>query len=712
MKKIKSVVFLFGILSAAIGQAFCQNALLFTGVTATPENAIQLSWASNSNEVYEVDYADSLIDPNTGTTTWLPLYTDYPSQGTTTFITDCGNYDLSPEIPHPALSPMRFYLVTLLQANDSPTNPSVALISPNNGAGLSGLVTVQVAASSPEILCGVKLYIDGEEQWPSDDGSNFVVNTCEWLNGGHMLYATAKSESGFEGVANGGIITCGRSVSPFVNVTFSNLISEFSFSQPYFEPALGETQEVTADFAENCNWTLQIQDVHSNTVLAATGSGNSMTYNWDGMGNGETNIPDGVYSYLLSAQPNGESSDIVSDSLDGVGGESQTSSAIASASLTSLDSPELWAVGTNHSGYSMPLPLAIYPPGCDITGLTVFEATSSEIESLRTLLPHHTRSRHSHAQLLAANVSGGGVIADGSGSGSGGTSGQSTSGPQRKPRTGVKGAVGTFGICYKTYGTNGFSSPHPATGWPYPLPALLALDGQSRTAQTKDRPIQEFAVVASDFAATMKKAAWKPQFIKANDQWGATDLKKPSQGGNSIFNTCNFGLLMTHGSYNSGSAGADFIKHSYVWMGGANSYVSLSDMDFGSDSPGGLRWMTIFACETLQIDCVGSMIDNSAFPANANLHLLMGCATVAYASTLMGTLYASNLVANVDIPDAWYNCAHQAYHLNHNGITNSVVFRVVGNGNCFHDTLATYNDPDPNQTGSMDDELVFDLSNP
>jgi hypothetical protein len=106
------------------------------------------------------------------------------------------------------------------------------------------------------------------------------------------------------------------------------------------------------------------------------------------------------------------------------------------------------------------------------------------------------------------------------------------------------------------------------------------------------------------------------------------------------------------------------------------------------------------------------MINNFAFPANDNLHLLMGSATVSYASTLMGSLYASNLVANVDIPDAWYNCAHQAYHLNHNGITNSVVFRVVGNGNCFGDTLATYNDPDPNQTGSMDDQLVFDLSNP
>jgi len=53
-----------------------QNVLQFTGAKATQEGAITLSWASNSNEVYEVDYADSLIDTNTGTITWNTLYTD------------------------------------------------------------------------------------------------------------------------------------------------------------------------------------------------------------------------------------------------------------------------------------------------------------------------------------------------------------------------------------------------------------------------------------------------------------------------------------------------------------------------------------------------------------------------------------------------------------------------------------------------------------
>jgi hypothetical protein len=60
------------------GVANAQNALQFTGVKATVENAILLYWASNTNEVYEIDYADQLNTNYDGTTTWMPLYTDYP----------------------------------------------------------------------------------------------------------------------------------------------------------------------------------------------------------------------------------------------------------------------------------------------------------------------------------------------------------------------------------------------------------------------------------------------------------------------------------------------------------------------------------------------------------------------------------------------------------------------------------------------------------
>ena len=144
------------------GPAFGLTNLNFNAVSATSEGAIRLSWNSTSNEVYEIDYADQMVDISQGGPNWQPLYTEYPSHGTNTFITDAGNYDLVPEIPHPTLSSMRFYRIALAGTNTSPTNPTVAITFPTNRASLSGEVTVVVSSASPEILTEVKLYVDGE----------------------------------------------------------------------------------------------------------------------------------------------------------------------------------------------------------------------------------------------------------------------------------------------------------------------------------------------------------------------------------------------------------------------------------------------------------------------------------------------------------------------------------------------------------------------
>ena len=161
---MKTKTGILGILIAllSLGILFTQPALgqsapQFTSTKATAEGAIQLHWASQPNEVYEIDYADTLIDPNTGSITWRKLYDDYPSHGTNTFITDDGNYDGTPEIPHPKFSPLRFYRVALIETNTSPSNPTVSIVSPTNGTSLSGQVTVQVSASSDEILSEIKL---------------------------------------------------------------------------------------------------------------------------------------------------------------------------------------------------------------------------------------------------------------------------------------------------------------------------------------------------------------------------------------------------------------------------------------------------------------------------------------------------------------------------------------------------------------------------
>src|SRR5664280_2309534 len=151
-----------------------------------------------------------------------------------------------------------------------------------------------------------KLYVDGQQMPLSDNGSNYVINTCEWPNGSHILFATAKCASGFGDALNGPTITFGHGVSAFVPVTFSNLVTRISFSQPFFNPTAGQTQQVSAVFAANSVWTLNIVDGSSNVVKAATGSGTSMQYSWDGSDYNNQPVPAGIYYYYVSAQTNGQ----------------------------------------------------------------------------------------------------------------------------------------------------------------------------------------------------------------------------------------------------------------------------------------------------------------------------------------------------------------------------------------------------------------------
>jgi hypothetical protein len=679
MKKIKLVGLFVGIVLISIGQGFCQNTLQFTGVNATPEKAIQLHWASNTNEVYEIDYADSLIDTNTRSITWNKLCDDYPSQGTNTFWLDTGNYMLSPAIPHPKDSPMRFYRIVLTGTNTG-SNPTVTITSPTNGASVTGNLTVTVSASSDQVLANVKLYVDGQEMPPSDDNSNFVINTCEWWNGTHTLFAVAKSLSHFEGIPNDTSITYGHTVSSYVNVTFNNLISEVAFSQPYFEPALGQTQEVTATFAANCDWTLQIQDLNNNTVRNVSGSGNSMTFDWDGTGDGETNIPDGVYTYFISAQTNGEFSQVV---VGGSGGNSDNplSPPFASSSFASLDSSELWAIPKYSSGCAVPL--AIYPPGFDTNDLTIFEATPSEMQALK--------SSFSGAKSYVAIDGSSRMSADNASSAYAGPSGQSTSAPMRPPDTKGKGTIGTFLVGYLTYPTflyGYFNTPPIPTGW-YPLsPRWVALDGRTQSeAQNAEQwgSVFENADIAKGFITTMQNGQWKGS---ANPYITAANVT----GG--FFNQANVGLLAVHGSYGT-TAETDGVKHSYLrffdWKSQSSSYCRLDDCSFGGSGTNGLKWMAILACNALNNTPYNSMYYYGCLPINNDLHLLLSASTVETAAPTLGTLWAQKMLgvgtnAPETVEQAWFDAGSQAYIPETNHIT--ITFRVAGWPDAFTDHLS------------------------
>jgi hypothetical protein len=153
MKAIQRIIMAGALVLALTTNVFAQNTLQFTGVSATSEKAIQLHWASNTNEIYQIQYANALATNTDSSTAWNVLYDDYPAhQGSNTFWLDTGNYNFSPVVPHPKNSSMRFYRVMLEGTNTSGDNPSVSITYPTNGTILSGNVMVAVSASSDRVI--------------------------------------------------------------------------------------------------------------------------------------------------------------------------------------------------------------------------------------------------------------------------------------------------------------------------------------------------------------------------------------------------------------------------------------------------------------------------------------------------------------------------------------------------------------------------------
>jgi hypothetical protein len=216
--------------------------------------------------------------------------------------------------------------------------------------------------------------------------------------------------------------------------------------------------------------------------------------------------------------------------------------------------------------------------------------------------------------------------------------------------------------------------------------------------------------VAQGFSDVMKIGSFKPKFVLADDQWNGPDIKKESLGGRNIFNTCNFGMLLTHGCYGA-TPEKDNVKYTYLALYnnkfGLSSYVKLSDMDLGSLGANGLRWMTILSCDMFHPANITSMANNGLLPDNSNLHLFQGFSTITYANPYLGYLYASNLVTGISIPNSLVNAATQAFTVRTAGMTNSVSVRVMGYNSCIGDTLYLWSDPDPNTAYRVIDTSVY-----
>jgi hypothetical protein len=683
MNRIKQAMFVFAVSLISLGQGYCQTNLHFTAATATDEGAIRLSWASKTNEVYQVLYTDSLSTQN-----WQTLYDEYPSQGTNTFWLDTGNYFNVPPILHPKNMPMRFYRILDKGADTTSHEPTVSIISPTNGSVVSGALTIRVAASTDQAVVNTKLYVDGEEMPMSNDGSNYVINTCEWPNGTHTLFATAKCLSNPEGENNGGVNLQGHAVSAFVPVTFNNLITRISFSQPSFDPSSGQTQQVSAVFAANVNWTLNIVNVLSNTVRTATGSGISMQFNWDGNSNGGASLPAGVYYYYISAQTNGlayQNADNGGDSGDGSGGPPSPSFASASTGGTA-DSTQMFAIPADGSGAAVPF--AIYPPGFDANNLIIFEGSMADILPQRIPL--------SRTASLTPTESGGGFTpADTSSNGSAASSQSAPPAPQRPPNNPIRGFAGTVGIAYQRYSswTNGYAPTAPLNGI---LTQHVALQDAGGNNPITFHAMSTYQAEANNFIGAAKYWGLNTTLNKIDDQLSINNLR----GSGTPFNSVNLGVLLLHGTYGTGiDYNANGCKQMYfpIGSGGGATYLRMSEMNLGGAGTNGLKWVAIMACFSLYHTDWQNMQSAGVKPYNNNLHLLLGCDTTEYADPNILAYWARYMAFGqstnynpMTIRSAWYQAAHYAYQLSgvHYAIS-PLTFAVAGDSACHDDMLQT-----------------------
>jgi hypothetical protein len=707
MKKLKSAVLVFGFLFASIGQSFCQTNLQFTSVNATPENAIQLHWASTNGELYQIQYANALATNSDGSTAWQVIYDGYPSQGTNTFIGDFGNYAVAPQITHPKYNPMRFYRIVDegqdSLASDEPTVTLDPASITNNSAATGELTFTVTAATDQPGLKGTILYVDGQEMQPADDTTNYTIgatnyetdtytlNTCEWLNGTHILYATTEATSQYSSQQNSGAVLSGHGVSPFVSLLFSNLVEEVSFSQPSFDPSQGETQQVSAVFAANCNWTLDIEDVNSNIVQTASGSGTSMQYNWDGTSD-ETNIPNGLYFYYISAETNGETSEVVGGGSGGSGGGSPPSPDFMSSGIS-----ESWAVAPDSENV---VPLALYPPGFDTNGFTIFSATTSEVASL-------TASARPESRIAFGG--GGGFSPDASGGGSSASSQNSPAAPHRPPNNPIKGMVGKVGVATDTYtgnGTNGLSCGPLSNGL---LPTLYISMytpqyPSGNTGATLNPPRPEHKIEASTFVKEMQYFGWSNPLNEIDSQLNINDLR----GSGSPYNNMDMAICMFHGTYGTGSSATDYTtpsacKQMYyaVGTGGSGQYLRLSEMNLGGSSPtNGLKWMVIDACFSLYQANWSNMKSHNVKPYNSNMHLILGATTETWTSPLKWYNFARymnygrhNFYSPYTIRNAYYQGNQDAFQNADLPEGTTITLSVAGDSACLDDSLQTNTPP-------------------
>lgn len=637
--------------------------LQFTDVCVDKEKAVRLSWVSQTNALYRIDYAPELTEPMN----WKPLYEWYPAHGTNTFWADAGSDLPSPAAKPPDQDAMRFYRVVQVDTNDHAFLPTVAISSPASNALLTGLVTnVTVSVTWTSLVDGIRLFLDGQEvKRGSGDTTNYSINTCQWANGQHTFFAVVENSDGGESTQfDDTDLKMNFAVTPYRVVEFSNFIYSFKASSRFLHPQNSETQTFTAKFLGNAIWTLTILDDSSNAVRTVTGTNTSMTFAWDGTDDSSTTLPDGRYRVILSASETDQQLGAISS-----GGEKF--------------SRETFYDEATGEEYYLVEPPPLPPP---------LEKELGPQSWIKVVVPKSAERTSDKGSAAGESVRG--SESNGQEDSGGGRSQTTELDPPRI----INLFGGTFGIAYQGH------HPYKSEVGLFPFPPNAPYFPQIGLAATNPPwgRLRSLSVIARNFSFWMQMRGWSQKFILADDDLHAAALRSAAFGGSNVFNEVNLGLLIGHGA--RGTTGDFTISgngplQSYygIYHTGANAYdwVRLSQCSFGSAN---LRWMGLMTCNNLHASVYDDCWNKLALPINDDLHLLLGCSAYSFMVGKFGTVFAEGLVGGEHSPpttvkEAWFLAGIATQGDKVNKKRQPVTFRVAGWPNCFGDTVYEYQIP-------------------
>jgi Family of unknown function (DUF6345) len=672
------------------GQA--QTNIIIKSPVIAADRTAKISWNAQTGAVYQVWAADSLTAIGNQGLKWIVRDADCVSKGTNAEWMDVGNPQQIPRLLPPRFQPMRFYRVEKVKQATLTPSPTVALsLSQTNpiSGDLYASVSVTLVDTNQQ-LSVVNVFVDGQKLYSLPNQSFTVfINSCEWPNGAHEIYAVATAvdtgetlpDSDAATETNSANFAVGVSSSKFV--TFSNYISQFFVAVPFF--AAGQTQEVVATFAEDSCWRLTVLNYQDTPVRQFTGQNSSLYAAWNGNDDSGNPLPYGFYDYYIEARPSrfgclsGMSSMAPSSASKIVSPNKATTEISSGAEGKVMMTPAAMQFDRSSSGVveNIKIPsLNPAPPAIEAQSRAVatFEETpmvvsyngkNKLINGVPAILypPAPTARELSSKGVTAAKSSGGSKLVDSPQNSDFPDMVYTTRTPNRIPGNLFFGFAGTVGI--------GYQGHHPKSG-SFGLPP----GGVVSLSHPPYGPLKNASTIANGFSINMGFAGWRTSFLLGDDDFNSADLFPilgTGTGTGTFASQCNFGLLVGHMTAAAHIDNDYFTTHSYypvynTAQPGAYQWIPFPGMDFGNPSgTSKLRWMALYGCDSIREQDYNDLWTKFLIPMPPNVRLLLGSEEGVFIHPSFGYRFAASLNgwttqdgAPMTIFNAWCDAAAYA----------------------------------------------------